>query len=70
MCIRDRVTHGSGSCFLSELVVAGDVQVIHEWLGQDLQPVVTVMPGTAGVIAIQLQAESGPIRVEPVDLTD
>jgi Glyoxalase-like domain len=66
---RAPVTHGSGSCSLSELVVAGDDHVVRDWLGQPLQPV-RVVPGTAGVTAIQLQAGSGTIRIEPADLTD
>lgn len=64
------VTHEAGSCVLSEMTVAGDAVAIRDWLGQDLPQVVTVVPGTDGVVAIQLRARSGTIRIEPADVTD
>jgi hypothetical protein len=66
---RGMVGSGSGSDLLSELTVAGDVQAIYDWLGQDLPPAVTVVPGTAGVTAIQVETNSGTIRFEHADLT-
>jgi Glyoxalase-like domain len=61
------VAHRSGTWVLSTLVVAGDDHLVHDWLGERL-PSVSVVPGVAGIVSIELISTSGVIRVEPTQL--
>ena len=65
---RALVTHRSGPCSLSELVVAGDDHIVDDWLGQRLEQV-RMVPGAAGVCVVQLQVGSRLVRIEPADVS-